>query len=144
MIGVDTNLIVYAHRGDAEWHEPAAAVIRDLAEGSAPWAIPWPCLHEFYAIATHPRIYNPPSTRSQAIDQIDAWLTSPSVVLLTEGVDHWQRLVEVVNTAKVTGPMVHDARIAAICVENGVSEFLTFDRDFSRFPMLHTRNPLMK
>ena len=56
MIALDTNLLVYAHRRDSEWHAEATAAVRELAEGPAPWAIPWPCLHEFLAIVTHPRI----------------------------------------------------------------------------------------
>lgn len=118
-------------------------IVRQLAEGTAPWAIPWPCLHEFYAIATHPRIFDPPSTRAQAIAQVGAWVASSSLVLLVEGIDHWGQLVELLDAGKVCGPMVHDARIAAICLESGVSEFLTSDRDFSRFPRLSIRNPLI-
>ena len=53
MIAVDTNILVYAHREDAEFHKPAFERIRQLAEGNVPWALPWPCLHEFFAIATH-------------------------------------------------------------------------------------------
>ena len=57
MIAVDTNILVYAHRQDSEWHPSAARVIRGLAEGTSAWAIPWPCVHEFLAVATHPRIF---------------------------------------------------------------------------------------
>lgn len=46
-------------------------------------------------------------------------------------------------TARIAGPAVHDARIAAICLQHGVSELLSADRDFSRFPELKTRNPLV-
>lgn len=143
MIAVDTNMLVYAHRHDSEWHGAAARTILDLAEGTAAWAIPWPCLHEFLAIATHPRIFSPSSTMRQAIEQVDAWLASPSLVLLGEGVDHWEQLQKVLAVGKVRGPMVHDARIATICLVAGVSEILTSDRDFSRFPSLRTRNPLV-
>jgi predicted nucleic acid-binding protein len=45
MIAVDTNLLVYAHREDSEWHVPALSVVEGLAAGAAPWAVPWPCLH---------------------------------------------------------------------------------------------------
>lgn len=143
MIGVDTNVLVYAHRKDSEWHVPAVTTMRELAEGASTWAIPWPCLHEFVAISTHPRIYDPPSTREQAVEQVDAWLASPSVALLAEGIDHWRQLVGMLAQGQVSGPKVHDARIAAICVEHGVSEFLTSDRDFSRFPRLRVSNPLI-
>ncbi|RLB44033.1 MAG: VapC toxin family PIN domain ribonuclease, partial [Deltaproteobacteria bacterium] len=85
MIGVDTNILVYAHREDSPWHERAYACIKQLAEGSAPWAIPWPCVHEFLAIVTHPRIYQPPTPLSRALEQVEAWLESPSLVMLSEG-----------------------------------------------------------
>ena len=48
VIALDTNLLVYAHRRDSVWHAKSHATIRELAEGRAPWAIPWPCLHEFW------------------------------------------------------------------------------------------------
>ncbi|MBO0685961.1 MAG: VapC toxin family PIN domain ribonuclease, partial [Candidatus Dormibacteraeota bacterium] len=72
MIAIDTNLLVYAHRRDADLHGPAARRVADLAEGMTAWAIPWPCIHEFLAIVTHPRVYTPPSTLAQALVQVDA------------------------------------------------------------------------
>ena len=74
MIAVDTNILVSAHRRDAIWHERAAAVLRELAEGPRAWAVPWPCLHEFLSIVTHPRIYRPPTPLETALDQLAAWL----------------------------------------------------------------------
>jgi predicted nucleic acid-binding protein len=38
---------------------------------------------------------------------------------------------------------VHDARIAALCLQHGVRELWSADRDFNRFPALRTRNPLV-
>lgn len=143
MIAVDTNILVYAHRRDSEWHAAAAALIKSLAENRIEWAIPWPCIHEFLSIVTHPRIYEPPSTTRQAVDQVDAWLGSPSLVLLTETDDYWGILSDVVSTAKLQGPVIHDARVAALCLANGVAELLTADRDFNRFPTLTVRNPLL-
>ena len=143
MIAVDTNVLVYAHRVDSDWHDSASATVRSLAEGQLPWSIPWPCVHEFIAIVTHPRIYDPPSSSIQAIEQVDAWLSSPSVVLLGEARTHWDLLKRNVIGAKVKGALVHDARIASICEGHGVATFLTADRDFTRFPRLRTRNPLL-
>jgi toxin-antitoxin system PIN domain toxin len=144
MIAVDTNILVYAHRRDAEFHGPAADCIRTLAEAKAAWAIPWPCLHEFYAISTHPRIYDPPSSRDQVIRQIDAWLVSPALVVLAEPEGYWVRLKAMLTAAKVSGPLVHDARIAALCTSQGVRELWTVDRDFGRFgSSLSVRNPLL-
>ncbi len=143
MIAVDTNILVYAHRRDSDWHEQAAGLIRELAEGLNQWAVPWPSIHEFFAIVTHPKIYAPPSTVKQATTQVDAWLDSASLVLLSESRDHWTTLKGLLAQGKIRGPLVHDARIAALCMNHGVTELLTADRDFSRFPTLSTRNPLL-
>ena len=143
MIAVDSNFLVYAHREDSPFHDAACACIVELAEGNAPWAIPWPCIHEFLAIVTHPRTYVPPTPLEKAIDQVAAWLESPSLVLLAESEDYWERLRSLLLTGRVSGPQVHDARVAALCQEHGVSELWTADRDFSRFPGISVRNPLV-
>ncbi len=142
MIAVDTNILVYAHRRDSPFHDAAARRLTGLAEGTSPWVIPWPCIHEFFSIATHPRIYDPPSTTGQACAQVSAWLESPSLVLISEGSTHWATLRKLVDAGQVTGPLVHDARIAALCLAHGVTELWTLNRDFSRFPALKARNPL--
>ena len=142
MIAVDSNLLVYSHREDSPWHESADARIAELAEGHAPWAIPWPCIHEFLAIVTHPRIYDPPTPLENAISQVDAWMESPSLLLLSESEDYWLQLQSLLQSGKVCGPQVHDARIAALCSYHGVTELWTADRDFGRFPKLKVRNPL--
>ena len=142
MITFDSNILIYAHRRDSPWHEAAYAALRDAAEGRATWAIPWPCIHEFLAIVSHPRIYAPPSSIAAALAQVDAWLRSPTLTLLSEGPDYWSSLAPSLTEARLSGAAVHDARIAAICIDNGVSELLTADRDFSRFKGLKTRNPL--
>ncbi len=142
MIALDTNLLVHAHRSDSGWHDRAAACLRELAEGRSPWAIPWPCLHEFLAIATHPRIWDPPSSLAVALAQIDHWLESPSVALLSEGEEHWSALRPLLEAGRISGPRVHDARIVALCLAHGVRELWTADRDFGRFPALATANPL--
>ena len=142
MVAVDTNILVYAHRADSPWHQQADRVVAELAEGRASWAIPWPCLYEFYAIVTHPRIYKPATPRADALIQIDCWLESPTVVLLHEGDGFWDSLRPTIERSKVEGGAVHDARIAALCLRHGVRTLLTADRDFSRFHGLRTENPL--
>lgn len=143
MIAVDTNVLVYAHRADSPWHGRARDAVRRLAIGTASWAIPWPCVHEFLAIVTHPRIYAPPSTIEQARAEVRNWLGSPSLVLLSEAHGYAEALFSLLEQGRVVGPRVHDARIAALCLFHGVRELWTADRDFSRFPTLPARNPLM-
>lgn len=142
MIAIDTNVLVYAHREDAPFHDAAAQCVARLAQAKAPWAIPWPCLHEFFGVVTHRRIYNPPTPPARALDQMDAWLESPSLVLLTESEVHWARLKVLLTKAKTTGPAVHDARIAALCLQHGVAQLWSADRDFNRFNDLKVVNPL--
>lgn len=144
MIALDTNVLVYAHRADSPWHAAADSCIRELAEGASAWAIPWTCLHEFLAIVTHPRIYRPPTPLEAAVRQIEAWLESPSLVLLGEGDGHWPALRALVLAGRIAGPHVHDARVAATCVAHGVRELWTADRDFGRFPGLKAVNPLVR
>jgi hypothetical protein len=143
MIAVDSNLLVYAHREDSPWHDTAYARMVELAEGRAPWAIPWPCIHEFLAIVTHPRIYDPPTPLEKAIDQVEAWLESPTLVVLSESPDYWPLLRAALLSGRVSGPQVHDARIVTICLQHGVSELWSADRDFGRFSGLTVRNPLV-
>ncbi len=143
MIAVDTNLLVYAHREDSGWHHSAYKCIAELAEGRGAWAIPWPCIHEFLAIATHPRIYNPPTPVPAALEQVSAWLEAPNLILLSESEGYWTELFELVTDGRVTGPLVHDARIAALCLHHGIEELWSADRDFGRFPELRVRNPLI-
>jgi toxin-antitoxin system PIN domain toxin len=143
MIAVDTNLLVYAHRRDNEWHEAAIQRLRSLAEGQRRWAIPWPCIHEFLAIVTHPRIYNPPTPVRTALDSVAVWLESPNCQAIGEGPGYFEFLRRMVTDGLVVGGLIHDARVAAICVHHGVAPLWSSDRDFSRFPELSTVNPLL-
>ena len=79
----------------------------------------------------------------QAAEQVHAWLESPALVLLGNAPDHWAVLRRQLLAGAITGPKVHDGRIAAICVANGARELLSSDREFSRFPDLRVVNPLV-
>jgi uncharacterized protein len=144
LIAVDTNILVYAHRTDSPFHSSAAGRLTELAEGSAAWAIPWPCLHEFLSVVTNRRIYQPPATLEVAGQYVDGLLRSPSLVLLNETDAHWQTLRELIGQSQATGGRVHDARVAAICLEHNVRELWSADRDFNRFPALKVLNPLLQ
>lgn len=144
LIAIDTNILVYAHRLDSPWNEAAVACLRAAAEGPAPWAIPWPCIHEFLAIVTHPRVFRPPTPLDRAIADLEIWFESPTLRLIAEGPVYWQNLKDATRRGVVAGGLVHDARIAAICREHGVRTLLSADRDFSRFPDLEVVNPLTR
>mgnify|MGYP000420099721 CR=1 FL=1 len=141
MIAVDTNILLYAHREEAPWHEAATRCLADLAAES--WAIPWPCVHEFLAIATHPRIFDPPSRLDDALLALESWRSMSTATFLSEMEGYAEVLESVLRGAKVVGPRIHDARIAALCKQHAVAELWTADRDFSRYGWLVARNPLV-
>jgi toxin-antitoxin system PIN domain toxin len=142
LIAVDTNVLVYAHRREAAEHERAREALRSLAEASEPWAIPWPCVYEFVSVVTNARIWkDAASTPDQAWAQVEAWCASPSVELLVETADFLSTMALFGRRPRVRGPIVHDARVAALCLAHGVEALLTRDRDFSLFPELRTENP---
>jgi uncharacterized protein len=143
MIAVDTNILVYAHRRDSQWYDVAHARVAQLAEAARPWAIPWPCIHEFLAVVTHPRIYTPPTQIAKAIDQVEAWMESPNLVLLGESEGYWPQLRSTLVDGRISGPTVHDARVAALCQLHGVRELWSADRDFGRIAGFRVRNPLV-
>jgi len=143
VIAVDTNILVYAHREDSHWHSQAYTSLRELVEGGLDWAIPWPCVHEFVATVTHPRIYSPPTPLELAIAQVDAWLESPTLRLLGEGGRYWEKLKGILAHGKIRGAAVHDARIAGLCLESAVTKLWSADRDFSRIIGLRVENPLV-
>lgn len=143
MIAIYTNILVYAHRVDSPHHRPAARALHAAVDAPGGCAVPWPCLHEFVAVVTHPRIYDPPSPMADAVNAVRALADASAVHVIGEASDHVERLAGLLGSATVVGPRVHDARIAAICLSHGVDALWSADRDFSWFPALRVVNPLV-
>jgi uncharacterized protein len=143
VIAVDTNILVYAHRADSPFHDRARAALESLAAGARPWAIPWPCAHEFFAVVTHPRIYRTATPADTAFAQLRALAAVANLAFIAEADDYLVHLEPLALAARIHGGAIHDARVAAICLSHGVAELWSADRDFMRFPALKTRNPLI-
>ena len=144
MIAVDTNVLVYAHRRESPEHDAALALVQALAEGPEPWAIAWPSVYEFFSVVTNPKIWkHAASSPDQAWTQLSAWFDAPGLRVLSEPAGFVTVLAGFIRRARVRGPVVHDARIAAICVAHGVDKLLTRDRDFSLFPELTIEDPFL-
>jgi toxin-antitoxin system PIN domain toxin len=142
VIALDTNVLVYAHRREPAEHDAARALVRELAEGTQPWAIPWPCVYEFFSVVTNARIWkDAASTPQQAWSQLEAWFSAPTLRLLAETDGLTEILADLARRPRVRGPVIHDARVAAICVAHGVQRLVSRDRDFSLFPELQVENP---
>ena len=143
MIAIDTNILVYAHRADLPQHAAATQAFSMLSASESPWAIPWPCVHEFIAIVTGSAFKKSATPLELALDAIDTWLSHPNCIAIHEGANYFSFLSGLAQRANTTGGVIHDARIAAICLDNNVTELWTCDRDFSQFPDLRARNPLI-
>ncbi len=141
MQAIDTNVLIYAEIRSSPWHEEARRLLREFAEGAFPWAIPWPCVYEFLGVVTYPRIYHPPVPLLVAVNDLRRILDSPTLVLLHETSNHPDVMMRVLEEAGVSGNFIHDAQIAALCLEHGISELISGDRDFARFSSLTVRNP---
>ncbi|MGL5823662.1 MAG: type II toxin-antitoxin system VapC family toxin [Nocardioides sp.] len=142
MIALDTNILVYAHMPGSQFHEPARRCLSELANSGRRIAIPWSCVHEFLSTTTHPKVFPAPSSAGRALEAMGAFAQLPTVEFLSETARHLEIVTALIG-GEVIGPKVHDARIAAICLGHGVDELWTADRDFSYFPALKTRNPLV-
>jgi len=92
---------------------------------------------------THPKIYKPPTPGRLALSQVELWFASPTLRMLGETSSHWNRMKQIVTEGNLQGAVVHDARIASLCLEAGISKLWTADRDFSRIPFLKVENPLL-
>lgn len=144
MIAIDTNLLVYAHRPEMAFHRLAREALSEGVAGSEPVCVPWPCVHEFLAVVSHPRIFRDPTPIDVALDAVRRLLASLSGGFLSEGEGYLETLDRTARPALLQGALVHDARIAALCLFHGVRVLWSADRDFSRFPELSVINPLRK
>ena len=144
MIAVDTNLLVYAHRPDMPFHERARQVLTEAIAATEPVCIPWPCAHEFLAVVSNPRIFKDPTPMDVGLDALQRLYASLSGGFLAEGEGYLGALERIARPALLQGALVHDARIAALCLFHGVRVLWSADRDFSRFPEITVANPLPK
>ena len=143
MRALDTNVLVQAVVVNSPFHAIARTLLTQLAEGPAPWAIPWPCVYEVLRVVTHPRVFHPPMPSAAALRDLRHMLASPSLVLLGETARHAEVMAAVVEASGASGNLVHDAHIASLCLEHGVSELMTGDRDFARFRQVRSVNPFV-
>ena len=142
MIAIDTNLLVYAHRPEMPFHGRARQVLTDAVGRPEPVSVPWPCVHEFLAVVSNPRIFRDPTPIDMALDAIGRLLNSLTGGFLAEGEGYLGAFEQIARPAQLQGAVVHDARIAALCLYHGVRVLWSADRDFSRVPDLTVSNPL--
>jgi len=135
----DVNVLIYAHRQDAPEHQRYAIWLRALVEASEPFAVAEIVLVSFLRIATNPRIFRPATPVPIALAFCRALVEWPRAVFITPSRAHWDLFMKLCNG--IEGPLVSDAYLAALAIENGC-ELITTDSDFARFQGLRWRHPL--
>lgn len=140
MLLCDVNVLVYAHRADTPNHDAYRSWLEKVLNGKAAYGVSDIVLSGFLRVATHPRVFDPPSRLEDALAFADQIRRQPNAVLLDPGERHWSIFMALCESAGVKGNLIPDAFLAALAIETG-SEWITTDRDFSRFPGLNWRHP---
>ena len=140
MILPDVNVLIYAHREDAEGHARYRSWLESVLRGEEPFGISDVVLSGFLRVATHPRIFNPPTPPATAIEFVKLIRNQPHAVPVMPGPRHWEIFLRLCNEPGVKGNLVADAYRAALAIESG-SEWVTTDADYSRFAGLKWHRP---
>lgn len=141
MILADANLLLYAYNSSAPEHAAAKAWLEEGLSRPEPFALSWATLGAFLRLATHRAIFPAPYSVAEATRIVDSWLARPMVVLLEPGPRYWSILRPLLETSGSRGPLVADALLAALAIENG-AVLASHDQDFRRFPGLELLDPI--
>ena len=141
MVLLDVNVLLYAHREDAADHEAYRTWLEELIHGPQAYGMADLVLSSYLRTATHSRIFDPPTPLDVALAFADQIRNPPNRVAIAPGARHWEIFTRLCQEAKCRGNLLQDAYLAALAIESG-SEWITTDRDFSRFPGLRWRHPL--
>ena len=140
MILVDANVLLYTYQPRSEFHQRCRAWVEEAFSGEEPVCLAWVTVLAFIRISTNPRIFEQPLLAAEATAAVSSWLERPTVSVLEAGERCWEIFRRLLVEAQVSGPLVMDAFLAALALENGAT-LVTTDRDFTRFPNLKLRNP---
>jgi toxin-antitoxin system PIN domain toxin len=141
MIVIDANLLLYAYDASSPFHARARSWLEGLLSGADPVGLAWVTILAFLRIATNARVLTTPLDTAEAVQIVSSWLAQPCVVRVDPGDRHWDILSALLASAQARGPLVMDAHLAALAIEQG-AVLATSDRDFSRFDGLRTVNPV--
>jgi toxin-antitoxin system PIN domain toxin len=141
MMLLDVNVLVYAFRKDAPRHDQYAQWLRDLVDGDQTFGVPDLVSSGFLRVVTHHRVFQLPSSFDEALRFVDELRRSPVFVHVAPGPRHWDIFVQLCRSVDARGNLVPDAYLAAMAIESGC-QWITTDRDYSRFPGLRWRTPI--
>jgi uncharacterized protein len=136
----DVNVLLNAHRVE----QPDHGLARDLLERTVadvrPFAVSELILGSFVRIATHRRAMDPPTPIAEALDFCQTLRVRPNARIVAPGPRHWELFSGLCRRVNAVGNLASDAYLAALAIESGC-EWVSFDRDFARFPGLDWRSP---
>ena len=140
MILLDVNVLVNAFREDSPQHSVIRNYLDDLVNSDSSFGLSDLVLSGFLRITTHPKIFDPPTPLDPALEFADSLRSQPNCVQVSAGERHWNIFTRLCREANARGNLIPDAYYAALAIESG-SEWVTSDRDYSRFPGLTWRLP---
>ena len=144
MISVDSNILLYAVRSFEPNHAEAKNLLDTILSQKESVAFTDIAINEFIANATNKRLSGPVTSVEQAVRQVNNWLSAPNVTVIRNSPQSFNTFVKLCERTGRTGQEIYDAQIAAICIDNGVTEFITNDKGFEKFTELRIRNPFAK
>jgi uncharacterized protein len=137
----DVNVLVYAHREDAPHHVACREWLEVMINGNEAYGLSNLVLSGFVRVATHPKVFIKPSSLAQALEFTEQLRGRSNCVPVAPGLRHWEIFRGLCVDAGTKGNLVPDAYLAAMAIESGC-EWITTDRDFSRFKGLRWRHPI--
>ncbi|MER3487498.1 MAG: VapC toxin family PIN domain ribonuclease [Chloroflexota bacterium] len=141
MLAPDVNVLVYAHREELPGHEDCRRWLEATLAGDAAFGLSELVLSGFLRFVTHPRVFKAPTPLHEALAFTEVLRSQPNCVLVQPGPRHWQIFERLCRETGAKGSLVADAYLAALAIESGC-EWVTTDRDYSRFPGLRWRHPV--
>lgn len=137
----DVNILVYAHRRDMPDHRAYRSWLEAEVNGDAAFGVSDQVLSGFIRVVTNPKVFRQPSPLAEALAFAAQLRDQPNGINVAPGNRHWEIFVRLCTAAGAKGNLVPDAYFAALAIEHGC-EWITADRDYSRFPDLVWRHPL--
>jgi toxin-antitoxin system PIN domain toxin len=141
MMLADVSVLVYAFRRDAPNHEQYRRWLEACVGSDQAYGLAEQVLAGFLRVVTNSKVFNEPSSLDSALRFTEELRTQPNCVLIAPGSRHWEIFVSLCRGGNAKGNLIPDAWFAALAIESG-SEWISTDRDYSRFPGLRWRHPL--
>jgi uncharacterized protein len=137
----DINVLIYAFRDDSRNHQDYNAWLNSVLNSDESYGVSDSVLSGFIRIVSHPRIFPNPTPLSEALEFAQFMREQSNAVHVNPSPRHWEIFIQLCEKTQARGSHVADAFFAALAIDSGC-EWITEDRDYSRYPGLRWRHPL--